>query len=518
MSFDQNSFFRQATMRICGSLDIQKSLQSCLHYFDSVIPITMIYLHLFEPSINAIRAVAMASKDGREKTFNLHYIPEDIMDLFESEWAAQHDPFLINDPESHEVIRAIAKTIPLKNLTLLILPLRLEGRRLGFLTLYKKGANQYTQNQANLLAMLNEPSSIALSNALKHQEVLKLKDKLADDNQYLHQELLRISGDEIIGADTGLKGVMEMVGQVASLNSPVLLLGETGTGKEVIANTIHYSSLRKEGPFIKVNCGAIPEGLLDSALFGHEKGAFTGATTQKRGRFERAHKGTIFLDEIGELPLPAQVRLLRVIQNKEIERVGGTTPIQVDVRIISATNRNLEEMVRSKQFREDLWFRLNVFPIMIPPLRQRKEDIPALVQYFVERKAREMKCHCMPVIASNAVNQLMDYHFPGNVRELENLVERALIQSQGQINANPLTFQHINVSQQDNGNPKLIQSNKPPISLDELFSKHIRTVLKQTKGKVGGEGGAAELLGINPNTLRSRMRKLGIPFGRKTSS
>ena len=241
------------------------------------------------------------------------------------------------------------------------------------------------------MSLLNEPFAIAFSNTLKHQEVLRLKDLLADDNRYLHRELLHLSGEEIVGADFGLKRVIEMVRQVAPLNSPVLLLGETGVGKDVIANAIHYSSPRKDGPLVKVNCGAIPETLLDSELFGHEKGAFTGAISQKRGRFERANQGTIFLDEIGELPSPAQVRMLRVLQYKEIERVGGTNPIPVDIRLIAATNRNLEEMVKTKQFREDLWFRLNVFPIHIPPLRERKEDIPALVRHFVKRKSRELK-------------------------------------------------------------------------------------------------------------------------------
>ncbi|HTP05168.1 MAG TPA: sigma-54 dependent transcriptional regulator, partial [Nitrospirota bacterium] len=216
---------------------------------------------------------------------------------------------------------------------------------------------------------------------LRHQEVSRLKDMLADDNRYLQRQLLSVSGSEIMGADFGLKAVMNMVRQVAPLDSPVLLMGETGTGKEVIATAIHRFSPRREGPFIRVNCGAIPDSLIDSELFGHEKGAFTGAISQKRGRFERAHKGTIFLDEIGELPPQAQVRLLNVLQDREIERVGGTESIPVDIRILSATNRNLQAMVASGQFREDLWFRLNVFPIMIPPLRQRKEDIPALVHH-----------------------------------------------------------------------------------------------------------------------------------------
>src|SRR5512136_2879197 len=266
---------------------------------------------------------------------------------------------------------------------------------------------------------------------LRHQEVIRLKDMLADDNRYLFNELRSASGDEIVGSDFGLKTVIEMVQQVAPLDSPVLLLGETGTGKEVIANAIHYSSPRKDGPFIKVNCGAIPETLIDSELFGHEKGAFTGAVSQRRGRFERADRGTIFLDEIGELPPQAQIRLLHVLQRKEIERVGGTSSIPVDIRIISATNRNLEEMIASGRFREDLWFRLNVFPIMIPPLRQRKEDIPALVHHFIDRKSVELKLTEKTALAPGAVDRLIAYDWPGNVRELENIIERALIQHQG---------------------------------------------------------------------------------------
>jgi hydrogenase-4 transcriptional activator len=304
------------------------------------------------------------------------------------------------------------------------------------------------------------------------------------------------------------------VGQVAPLDSPVLLQGETGTGKEVIANAIHYSSPRKDGPFIKVNCGAIPETLLDSELFGHEKGAFTGAISQKRGRFERADKGTIFLDEIGELPPQAQVRLLRVLQEKEIERVGGTSSIRVDIRVISATNRNLQEMVASGRFREDLWFRLNVFPIMIPPLRQRREDIPALVHHFMDRKSKELKLAERPVLAPGALDRLKAYDWPGNVRELENLIERALIQSRGGM----LSFETLSAPQVPGGRERTRDAgrNRTVLSLDEINVQHIRQALENAGGKINGPGGAAQILGLHPNTLRGRMNKLGIPYGRKS--
>jgi transcriptional regulator with GAF, ATPase, and Fis domain len=349
---------------------------------------------------------------------------------------------------------------------------------------------------------------------LRHQEVSRLKDMLADDNRYLYEELRSAAGDEIIGSDFGLKAVMRMVQQVAPLDSPVLLLGETGTGKEVIANAIHYSSRRKDGPFIKVNCGAIPETLLDSELFGHEKGAFTGAISQKRGRFERANKGTIFLDEIGELAAQAQVRLLHVLQKKEIERVGGTTSIPVDIRIISATNRNLQEMIASGRFREDLWFRLNVFPITIPPLRQRKEDIWALVHHFIERKTKELKLKERPVLGHGAIDRLVAYDWPGNVRELENVIERALIQSRGGV----LSFETVLARQDPGRHEGRLEAggNRTVLPLDEMTVQHIRQALEMAGGKINGPGGAAQILGIHPNTLRNRMKKLGIPYGRRS--
>jgi transcriptional regulator with PAS, ATPase and Fis domain len=278
----------------------------------------------------------------------------------------------------------------------------------------------------------------------------------------------------------------------------------------VIANSIHYSSSRSNGPFVSVNCGAIPDTLIDSELFGYEKGAFTGALSQKRGRFERADKGTIFLDEIGELPPQAQVRLLRVLQTKEIERVGGVKTIPLDIRIIAATNRNLEEMVKLQQFREDLWFRLNVFPIWIPPLRERRSDIPALIQHFINLKSRELKLPALPTVSPGASDLMMDYQWPGNVRELQNVIERALILNP----SGPLTFEHLNLKQSEKmtepGN-----SSQETDNLEEAISRHIRRVLIKTRGKVNGTDGAAALLEINPSTLRNRMKKLGIDYGRK---
>jgi transcriptional regulator with GAF, ATPase, and Fis domain len=322
--------------------------------------------------------------------------------------------------------------------------------------------------------------------------------------------MMLISGERIIGEEFGLGPVMEMVRQVAPSESPVLLLGETGTGKDIIANAVHQASERRNGPFIAVNCGAIPETLIDSELFGHEKGSFTGALSQKRGRFERADKGTIFLDEIGEMPPSAQVRLLRVLQNKEIERVGGVTPIPLDIRIIAATNRNLDKMVEENQFRQDLMFRLNVFPITIPPLRERIGDIPALAQYFLQKKIRELKIQRTPKLADKALEQLEFYDWPGNVRELENVIERALLLNP----EGPLEFSHIVSIDRGRNKKGTLKKNYVSMRLDDVLSNHIRLVLQHVNGKVHGPGGAAEILGVNPSTLRGKMRKLGISYGR----
>ena len=304
---------------------------------------------------------------------------------------------------------------------------------MGSLLVRANGTNRYTEEHGELWSLVNEPVGIALANSQQYLELLKLKDALADDNLYLSNELRHSVGTEIVGANFGLKEVMDQVCKVAPLSSPVLLMGETGTGKEIIANAIHNLSTRNNGPLITVNCGAIPETLIDSELFGHERGSFTGALTERRGRFERADRGTIFLDEVGELPPQAQVRLLRVLQEKEVERVGGSQPIKVDIRIISATHKNLEEMVAEGRFRDDLYYRLGVYPIRLPPLRERRADIPALVEYFLRRKAHEMGLHSVPALAKGAIDRLLGYEWPGNVREVANLVERALIQSDGKV-------------------------------------------------------------------------------------
>jgi transcriptional regulator with GAF, ATPase, and Fis domain len=515
MKVNENVFFREATLRLCSSLDIETALKNCFEYIRGFIPVIRMSLHILDADLNLLRFVASVGTDLPEGSEQVLRLPEkgrnERAALLKNGEVVQ----IMNEPDPKLGSPEILKRLGLKpNISAMSMALKLEGNRIGSLGLSTDGLNQYTDEHARLLQLLHGPFAIAMSNALKHQEVIRFKDMLADDNRYLFDELRSILGDEIIGSDFGLKAVMEMVHQVAPLDSPVLLLGETGTGKEVIANAIHYSSPRKDGPFIKVNCGAIPETLLDSELFGHEKGAFTGAIGQRRGRFERADRGTIFLDEIGELPPQAQVRLLHVLQKKEIERVGGTSPIPVNIRIISATHRNLEEMIASGRFREDLWFRLNVFPITIPPLRQRREDVPALVHHFIDRKSMELKLTERPVLAPGALERLIACDWPGNVRELENVIERALIQNRGGVlsfeTLLPLAFSGGRNVVEDSGR------NRSLLSLDEMNARHIRRALEIARGKINGPGGAAQILGLHPNTLRKRMNKLGIPYGRRS--
>jgi transcriptional regulator with GAF, ATPase, and Fis domain len=510
MIVDENEFFRQAALRICGSLDIVKATADCLAYIKEYIPVSELTLSWLEPDVGIIRNLVNATPSGKTCVIPPIPIPKKIMRFIDERISGWQEVRIENDPEQDPAIRAIIPYYETSNPSAMYMVLVVEGTLLGAVGILAEGKGVFTKSHARLLALLREPFAIAMSNALRYQEVLKLKDMLDAENRELSRELLSTAGDEIVGAEFGLAGVMEMVRQVAPLNSPVMLLGETGVGKELIANAIHRLSSRAIAPFIKVNCGAIPEGLLDAELFGHEKGAFTGAVAQKRGRFERAHKGSIFLDEIAELPPQAQVRLLRVLQHKEIERVGGTQMIPVDVRIISATNKNLEEMVRSGAFREDLWYRLNIFPIMIPPLRQRTEDIPALVHHFVEKKAKELKIHTPPPISVQGVERLKAHPWPGNVRELENLIERELIRRRGLDDTGSLVFENLSLPGLREKKIDPLESGQVLVPLDEAMTRHIRKALRQTKRKIYGPGGAAELLGINPNTLRSRMRKLGI--------
>lgn len=508
------NFFHEATLRICGSLEIEVVAENCLKYLENYIPLDGISIHYYDDKNRAIIVLATASKIPLNLTCNV--VP--ICQEGDQQFRNTRDAVVIyNNPEDGPVPLAVWRGLGCLDKSSLVLFASFKGKRLGQVDFFCRGRNKYTREHARIIEQLYAPFSVAMANSLQYQEIVNIKGLLADDNRFLRQELKQFTLPEIIGAKGGLKNVMESVEQVAPLRTPVLLLGETGVGKEIIANAIHNLSQRKDGPFVKVNCGAIPEGLVDSELFGHEKGAFTGALSRKLGRFERAHHGTIFLDEVGDLPAHAQVRLLRVLQEKEIERVGGTSPVKVDVRVIAATNRNLMAMVKDGDFRKDLWFRLNVFPIVIPPLRKRKTDIPDLVHHFITKKSREMNISTKPVLAQDAMERLVAFDWPGNVRELENIVERALIRMRTSGSGKTVMFEDFVGDESILAEKEFISESGGAVGpLDDAIRSYILMALKKADGKVQGTQGAAALLGIKPNTLRHRMRKLGIPFGRNS--
>jgi transcriptional regulator with GAF, ATPase, and Fis domain len=398
--------------------------------------------------------------------------------------------------------------------SLLMTRLMIDGGGQGLICLIATGTNRFSSEHAELLDVVREPLALALSNAVQFRELAKLNELLANENRELASTPVHTPAEEVIGADLGLRATMELVYQVSDCNAPVLILGETGTGKEVIATAIHELSSRCHGAFIKVNCAALPETLIDSELFGHEKGAFTGALCAKPGRFERANRGTIFLDEIGDLPLSVQGRLLRVLESHEIERLGSRDIIHVNVRIIAATHRNVRKMVDLGQFREDLWFRLNVFPISVPPLRERGEDIPELLRRFLTRKAFQLGIHEVPQISEEAFAMLQAYPWPGNVRELQNAVEGALIRLRRGSDSVMLEPKHFLLDRpgtESYGN--LVQEVNNSLTLEGGVRDLIKNALAQTAGKIQGPGGAADLLRVNPNTLRSKIRKMKIPVG-----
>ena len=380
------------------------------------------------------------------------------------------------------------------------IPLLAHDRVLGALNVGRRREDAFVQDDIDLLSQVAQQVAIAVENALAYRKITELKDKLAKEKLYLEEEIRTEQNfEEIVGESPRLKQVLKQVEIVAPTDSTVLIQGETGTGKELIARAIHNLSGRRERTFVKMNCAAIPTGLLESELFGHEKGAFTGAIASKVGRFELAHQGTLFLDEIGDIPLELQSKLLRVLQEQEFERLGSTKTIRVDIRLVAATNHDLAAMVADKQFRNDLYYRLNVFPIVSPPLRGRQEDIPQLVRYFAQKFARRMNKH-IETIPTDTMTALSRYHWPGNVRELENLIERAVILSQG-------TELHVPL-------PELkataIEGTSFVTTLEAAEREHIVRALQAAKWIIGGPSGAAVKLGMKRTTLQSRMQKLGI--------
>ena len=395
-------------------------------------------------------------------------------------------------------------------------PLTHRDRTFGTLNLASRRLDTFTPADVELLQPVGAQIAIAVENALAFKEIDALKDKLAVEKLYLEEEIRNeLNFEEIVGESPVLRRALAQVELAAPAGTTVLLLGETGTGKELFARAIHNLSPRRDRTFVKINCAAIPSGLLESELFGHEKGAFTGAINQKIGRFELADKGTIFLDEVGDIPVELQPKLLRVLQEQEFERLGGNRTQRVDARVVAATNVDLAKLVAQRAFRNDLYYRLNVFPIQIPALRERAEDIPLLVRYFVQRFSRSLN-KAVQYIPAEAMDALVRYSWPGNVRELENLLERAVLLSPGKELRIPLWELKSNSSAGADASSSF-DASPPPSSLSSSIStleeaerQHILRALKQTEWRIAGPKGAATLLGMKRTTLQARMRKLGI--------
>jgi transcriptional regulator with GAF, ATPase, and Fis domain len=498
----------------CQHIEIHESAAGIAALMAEHIPLERLAVERIDPDHNTVSTVASAPNRAGDPVAGPRVCtPAEMRKLLG--WVRRGEISAI-DPAASVPTALDALSIPAVGGEVRAAPLRSRGEVLGALVVCASPGKHFTQRHDQMLAMLQEPFAVALENDRRLHEMRALREAAEADRSSLLRRLGRQeSGEHIVGERGGLAPVMKRVDLVSSADAPVLILGETGSGKEVVARAIHQRSDRRSGPFIRVNCGAIPRELVDSQLFGHEKGSFTGATESRQGWFERADGGTLFLDEIGELPLDAQVRFLRVLQDSTIERVGGHEQIHVDVRVVAATHRDLSAMVRDGRFREDLWYRIAVFPILLPPLRERLGDIPEMAAHFAERAA--VKFGLAPVAPSpEDIDALRSYSWPGNIRELATVIDRAAILGEGhrlEISA-ALGFGADG-------------SHAPPhapaasargvasgelVTLDEAQRQHILAALAHTRGRIEGRRGAAALLRINPHTLRARMRKLGVDW------
>ena len=518
---DRLQLLLNLTTRITSSLDLREVLRAIAANIREVMHADGVAVSLPDTASRKSRVFALDFPHSKG------VIKEEL--FFTPSTAAQKamdtlKPVIIDAREPEEFVSgttdiAVAEGIK----ALCLIPLVNRGRVLGILGISRTTETPFRPEDVDFLGRASGQIAVAIENALAYQEISELKDKLAQEKLYLEEEIRTDSGFErIIGKSAALKRVLQMVETVAPSDSTVLLLGETGTGKELIARAIHDRSRRKDRTFVKLNCAAIPTGLLESELFGHEKGAFTGAIAQKVGRLELADQGTLFLDEVGDIPIEIQPKLLRVLQEREFERLGSTHTRKVNLRLVAATNRDLEKMVADREFRSDLFYRLNVFPIRVPSLRERKEDIPLLVRFFAQKFAKQMqkKIESVPSVAMKA---LTAWEWPGNIRELENFIERAVILTRGEALEAPLTELRKPETataaeagvDKNSRTARKATSSRPNVNpgaeeYERKQREEILDALNACKGRVGGSDGAATRLGINRTTLLYRMRKLGI--------
>ncbi len=501
---------------VCRHIEIQEAADRIAELLSNYLPIQDLLIRQFDLHRSAIETVAQAGL-GVVSTWpaGTECKPEKFAELLA--WCRRSD---VERAAAGKIPKALQSALPRKLAgDLIIGPLSSADEPKGiFVVTARRGAHFLPKHEALVLKLI-DPLSVALQNDARVREMATLREAAEADKRSLLTRLGRQDiGDTIVGADKGLRHVMERVELVAPSDAPVLIFGETGSGKEVIARAIHAGSPRASAPFLRVNCGAIPPDLIDSELFGHEKGSFTGAANLRKGWFERADAGTLFLDEIGELPAAAQVRLLRILQDGTFERVGGQRQLHVNVRIVAATHRNLQAMVAEARFREDLWYRIAVFPIYLPALRDRPEDIPEMVAHFALKSARRFGL--TPLAPSpDDLHLLFSYSWPGNVRELGAVLDRAAILGNGQRleiakalgASDPPASPRVPSIQHSNQTPHAAGESRM-LTLDAAMKRHIELALARTRGRIEGSSGAARLLAINPYTLRARMRKLGIQW------
>jgi formate hydrogenlyase transcriptional activator len=487
-----------------GLRELLSAISVCLR---RVLPQDMAALVLYDPSTNALRPVALDFPEHEETFIEDEVVPLDDENPASLAFSTRRPAF--GDARVDERATRLAAA---GATFCCFVPLVSRDRALGVIGVGRMSDNAFTEQDAVLLTEVAQQVAIAVENALAFREIEALKNKLEEEKLYLEEEICaEYNFGETIGNSVILKRALQDVETVAATESNVLICGETGTGKELIARAIHNLSSRSKRTLVKVNCAAIPTGLLESELFGHEKGAFTGAIERRTGRFETAEGGTIFLDEVEDIPLELQSKLLRVIQEREFERLGSSRTIRADVRIVTATNADLAELVAEKKFRSDLYYRLNVFPITLPPLRERRDDIPLLVRFFTHKFARQMK-RKIERIPSATMAALTAYHYPGNIRELQNIIERAVIISRGRTLELPLAelkaaAKSARAVSPEYGNDS-VQSNG--LTLEAVEREHILSVLRESEWVIGGVTGAAARLGINRTTLNNRLKKLGI--------
>jgi formate hydrogenlyase transcriptional activator len=456
-------------------------------------------LLIHDPEIGALRLQMLDFPDGLGAIREDAVVPLD--DSLPGCVFRTREGRLVNVEEARALFKSTGDILEREGLkSLCCTPLLSRGAALGTLNLGSRQESFFADGDLQFYSQVAGQIAIALDNALSYQRIEELNAQLAEEKVYLEDEIRTDNRfEEIVGQSRALKAVLKQVETVAPTDSTVLIFGETGSGKELVARAIHDLSSRRQATFVNLNCAAIPTGLLESEMFGHEKGAFTGAIAQRIGRFELAHRGTMFLDEVGEIPLELQTKLLRVLQEREFERLGSSRTIRTGARLVAATNRDLAAMVEERLFRADLYYRLNVFPITVPPLRDRPDDIPLLVRYFVQQYARRMNRRILTIPAAS-MQALTRYHWPGNIRELQNFIERAVILSPGPVLQAPVR--------------ELKRGGAAPgaVTLEAAEREAIRRALRDSAGRVGGEHGAAAKLGMKRTTLQAKMRKLGIDY------